>query len=188
MPASGIIDGNLGDGMDEILGMNKGEYADWQPLHLTEQATVVPVVVVATKFDLVVSRVLFDIANGDTRFYEEAKTTAYERYKRSCRSLFSRGTRDVAVEAVSSTESFINVAWKDVWLILRLTAKSGFSDLIAKLITTTHKLIMADPRNTIIPSASSETRVANPQIAPVPLVWSIAQRTSHDLIIQASIE
>jgi len=47
---------------------------------------------------------------------------------------------------------------------------------------------MADPRNAIIPSASSETRVANPQIAPVPLVWSIAQRISHDLIIQASIE
>ena len=109
MPASDIIDGNLGDGMDEILAMNKGEHTGKHPLLLTEQATVVPVVVVATKFDLVVSRVLFEIASGDTRSYEEAKTTAYERYKQSCRSLFPRSTRDVAVETVSSTESFIYV-------------------------------------------------------------------------------
>jgi hypothetical protein len=39
-----------------------------------------------------------------------------------------------------------------------------------------------------MPSALSGTEVANSQIAPVPFVWSIAQRVSHDLVIQASIE
>jgi len=41
-----------------------------------------------------------------------------------------------------------------------------------------------DPHNGIAPPGTR----GNPQIAPVPLVFSIAQRVSHDLIIQASIE
>ena len=63
VPAPDIIDGNLGDGMDEILGMNKGEHAGKHPLLLTEQATVVPVVVVA-RSSTSLSRVLFEIASG----------------------------------------------------------------------------------------------------------------------------
>ena len=47
---------------------------------------------------------------------------------------------------------------------------------------------MADPRNIIVPTTSLEIQRGNPQISPVPLVWSIAQRISHNLIIQASIE
>lgn len=62
-----------------------------------------------------------------------------------------------------------------------LPAKTKFGDLIAKLVTTTHRLIIVDPNNAIVPSAYF-------QIAPVPFVWSIAQRVSHDLIIRASIE
>jgi len=49
---------------------------------------------------------------------------------------------------------------------------------------TTHKHITADPCNAVVPpEARGKTH-----IAPVPLVCSIAQRVSHDLIIQASIE
>jgi len=47
---------------------------------------------------------------------------------------------------------------------------------------------MADPRNIIVPTTSSETQRGNPPISPVPLVWSIAQRIIHNLIIQASID
>lgn len=57
-------------------------------------------------------------------------------------------------------------------------------NLFAKVITTTHKCITADPCNAIF---HSRIRVGIPQIAPVPL-WSVAQRISHDLIIQTSIE
>ena len=102
MPTSDVIDGRLGDGMEEILALNRGERANKHPFYLTKQATVVPVVVVATKFDLVITQALIDIAGGDTRFYEQAKTSAYERYERSCRSLFHRHSRDVPVEIVSS--------------------------------------------------------------------------------------
>ena len=102
MPASDVIDGKLGDGMEEILALNKGERANERPFCLTKQATVVPVVVVATKFDLVITQTLIDIAGGNPRFYEEAKASAHERYERSCRSLFRRNPRDVPVEIVSS--------------------------------------------------------------------------------------
>jgi hypothetical protein len=77
--------------------------------HLMGHATVVPVVVVATKFDLLVSKTLFDIGDGDTRFYEQARATAQKRYEQSCRSLFPRNTRDVPVEPISSTSYFICV-------------------------------------------------------------------------------
>jgi hypothetical protein len=72
--------------------------------------TVVPVVIVATKFDLVVSQALFDIAHGDNRYYEQARTAAHARYDQSCRSLFPRNTRVVPVEAVSSTSYFVCAA------------------------------------------------------------------------------
>ena len=88
--------------MEEILALNRGERANKHPFYLTKQATVVPVVVVATKFDLVVTQTLIDIAGGNTRFYEEAKTSAHERYERSCCSLFHRNPRDVPIEIVSS--------------------------------------------------------------------------------------
>jgi len=102
MPTSDVIDGRLGDGVEEILALNRGEHANKHPFYLPKQATVVPVVVVATKFDLVITQALIDIAGGDIQFYEEAKTSAYERFERSCRSLFHRHPRDVPVEIVSS--------------------------------------------------------------------------------------
>ena len=100
MPTSDVIDGDgkLGDGVEEILKTNKGKRISKHRSYSTEQATVVPIVVVATKFDLAITQALFDIAGGDTRFYEHARTAAYEK---SRRSLFHRN-RDVPVEVVSS--------------------------------------------------------------------------------------
>jgi hypothetical protein len=88
--------------VEEILGLNKGKRTSKHSFYSTEQATVVPIVVVATKFDLVITQALIDIAGGDTRFYEEAKTSAYARYEQSRRSLFHRNPMDVSVEIVSS--------------------------------------------------------------------------------------
>jgi len=102
VPTFDVIDRRLGDGVEEILALNGGKRANKYPFHLMKQATVVPVVVVATKFDLVITQALIDIAGGDIRFYEKAKTSAHERYEQSCRSLFHRNPRDVPVEIVSS--------------------------------------------------------------------------------------
>jgi len=101
VPTSDIIDGRLGDGVEDILGLNKGKRTSKHRFYLTEQATVVPIVVVATKFDLAITQALIDIAGGDTRFYEDARTAAYEKYERFRRPLFHRN-RDVPVEIVSS--------------------------------------------------------------------------------------
>ena len=101
MPTSDVIDGKLGDGVEEILGLNKGKRTSKPHFYLTEQATVVPIVLVATKFDLAITQALIDIAGGDTRFYEDARTAAHQRYERSRRSLSHRN-RDVPVEIVSS--------------------------------------------------------------------------------------
>ena len=57
----------------------------------------------ATKFDVVVSGVLSDIAGGDTRLYERARGTAHAKYEESRRSLLRGKLRDVPVEIVSST-------------------------------------------------------------------------------------
>ena len=61
-----------------------------------------PVVVVFTKFDAVVSRVLFDIAGGNAQYHERARARAYTIYEESCRRLFRKDPRDVPVEVVSS--------------------------------------------------------------------------------------
>jgi hypothetical protein len=110
VPASDVIDGKLGDGVEEVLKTNKGKCISKRHPYLTEQATVVPIVVVATKFDLAITQALIDIAGGDTQYYEHARTTAYERYDRSRRSLF----RDVPVEIVSSIQSPVRLTRKGI--------------------------------------------------------------------------
>jgi hypothetical protein len=101
VPTSDVIDGKLGDGAEEILGLNKGKCTSKHSLYSTEQATVVPIIVVSTKFDLAISQALIDIPGENPRRYEDARTAAYKRYERSCRSLFHRN-RDVPIEIVSS--------------------------------------------------------------------------------------
>lgn len=91
--------------------MNGGKPLQKTPqVFLTEHSTVVPVILVATKFDLVVSEVLFDIAGGDTRLYERARGTAHAKYEESRRSLFRGKLRDVPVEIVSSAYPLIRFA------------------------------------------------------------------------------
>lgn len=71
-----------------------------------------PVVLVFTKFDLLVSQVLIDIAGGDTQHHERAKARAQEMCEGSCRRLLRKHPRDVPAEFVSSTCSPVYVTWK----------------------------------------------------------------------------
>ena len=106
VPTSDVISKNLGDGVEEILSLNGGEPPqnfETLPVISTKHSTVVPVILVATKFDLVVSEVLSDIAGGDTRLYERTRGTAHAKYEESRRTLFRGKLRDVPVEIVSST-------------------------------------------------------------------------------------
>ncbi|KAF8267151.1 hypothetical protein EI94DRAFT_1802156 [Lactarius quietus] len=103
VPTSDAIDGRVGGGIEGILGLRN-----------------VPVVLVFTKFDVVVSQVLFDIG-GDAQHYERARTRAYTMFEDSCRRLFRRDPRDVPAEIVSE--------------------KSRFLDLIDNLIVTTDSFI-----------------------------------------------
>ncbi|KAH9998769.1 hypothetical protein BJV77DRAFT_711572 [Russula vinacea] len=57
-----------------------------------------------------------------------------------------------------------------------VSTRSKFRDLIKKLVTTTDEVINAHSRET------------QSQIPPVTLAWSVSQRTSRDINIQATIE
>ena len=57
-------------------------------------------ILVFTKFDVVVSKLLFDIAGGDARQHERARARARAMYEDSCRRLFHE---DVPTEIVSGT-------------------------------------------------------------------------------------
>ncbi|KAI0246861.1 hypothetical protein BJV78DRAFT_1286036 [Lactifluus subvellereus] len=148
VPASDLIDGNLGDGVEEILCMQK-----------------VPVVPVFTKFDLLVSQVLLDIADGDPRYHEHAKARAQDMCEESCRRLLRKDSKDVPAEIVSR--------------------KPEFGDLIDKLIVTTRQ-VLAEPRAVVTPPKAQKAKLRLP--SPVLLAWSVAQRASHNVIIEASIE
>jgi hypothetical protein len=67
------------------------------------------VILVFTKFDIVVSQVLSDIALGDARRYEGARAMAHAMYEDSCRRLFRKGPRDVPAEIVSGTHSLFSM-------------------------------------------------------------------------------
>ena len=60
-----------------------------------------PVILVLTKFDAVVSEVLFDIARGDVLQYERARARAHANYEDSIRRRFDQDPRDVPIEIVS---------------------------------------------------------------------------------------
>lgn len=77
---------------------------------------------------------------------------------------------------------------KDTLLILFHPAKQKHDHLLERLITTTHKLIMADSRNASMLNVSTKTWEGNFQINPVSFALSVEQRVNHNLIVQASIE
>jgi hypothetical protein len=65
------------------------------------------------------------------------------------------------------------------------SARPRFRDLIEKLVAITDEVIIAHSRNV---SALSEAQRIRLRTFPVTLAWSVSQRTSRDINIQAAIE
>jgi hypothetical protein len=63
----------------------------------------VPVILVFTKFDIVVSEVHSDPARGDAQHHERTVSDAHAMYEESVRHLFHKDPRDVPAEVVSGT-------------------------------------------------------------------------------------
>ena len=69
---------------------------------------------------------------------------------------------------------------------LRLfSAQSRFRNFIDTLVATTDEVLIAHSRNT---PASTERESTQSRVFPVTLAWSVAQRASRDINIQAAIE
>jgi hypothetical protein len=119
----------------------------------------VPLVIVFTKFDL---------------------SSSHNDYEEHCRSLF----RNVPVDIVSSIYSFVCVAYKGCLTPL-FPAQPKFRHLINKLVATTDGVIIAHSRSV---SAPSEAQRTQPRLSPVSLAWSVSQRASRDINVQAAIE
>jgi hypothetical protein len=67
----------------------------------------VPVVLVLTKFDMVVSEMLFNIARSDVLQYERARVKAHAIYEAALRRRFDKDPRDVPAEIVSGIYSLL---------------------------------------------------------------------------------
>ncbi|KAH8994220.1 hypothetical protein EDB92DRAFT_1944104 [Lactarius akahatsu] len=150
VPASDAIDGQLGKGAEEILGLR-----------------TVPVVLVFTKFDMVVSKVLFDIPRGDAQPHERAKAQALKMLEESCHRLFHRDSR---VVPVSGTYSLY-------------VQKPRHADLVENLVVATDRGILGSSG----PSTRFGVREKS-RVNAVPLAWSAALRASRDIAVKASIE
>jgi hypothetical protein len=66
----------------------------------------VPVVLVVTKFDMVVSQVLLDSFSDAPQQLNRARDSAYTMYEESCRRIFDKEPREVPTELVSGIRSF----------------------------------------------------------------------------------
>ncbi|KAN0136280.1 hypothetical protein V8E53_005885 [Lactarius tabidus] len=150
VPMSDAVERGLCEGVKTILGMGK-----------------VPVMIVFTKFDLLVSRVQFDNTRGDTQRHEDPVAGAHAMYGKLCRSLFHREPKDGPAVIFSG--------------------KQEYGNLIDELTSNTHAFIKTASHNSTDRPTSSQGQLPVPPI-PALLGWSIAQRVNHHITIQASIE
>ena len=107
-------------------------------------------------------------------------SSSHNDYEERRRSLFGNAPAD----NVSSVFSFICVAYK-ACLTRLFPAQPKFRHLINKLVATTDGVIIAHSRNI---SAPSEAQRTQPRLSPVSLAWSVSQRASRDINVQAEIE
>ncbi|KAH9998788.1 hypothetical protein BJV77DRAFT_1064755 [Russula vinacea] len=125
----------------------------------------VPVVVAFTKSDLAFPRITGS-DGGNSQYQDRARSRAYAQCEQLCRPLFRREPRDVPAELVSVAPQY--------------------GALINNLIVTTDQFIMSS--RTTNRSSRSSSQGTKPRIAPAPLAWSVALRSSRDITIKASIE
>jgi len=124
----------------------------------------VPVILVLTKFDEVVSEVLFDIARGDVMQYERARARAHTNYEDCIRRQFDKDPRDVPAEIVSG--------------------EPIYTDLIEKLVVTTDRFVLSSHR----PSTEFGVPGERTRVSTIPLAWSAALRVCRSILLQASID
>jgi hypothetical protein len=137
----------------------------------------VPLVIVFTMFDLIVPNVP---SHGNE--YEKARATSYKTWEGRCRSLFG----NVRAEIVSSNYSPICASCgRAVSHPTLFSARPGFRDLIVKLVAITDGVITDHSRNI---SGPSEGQKIQSRMSPVALAWSVSQRVSRSINIQAAIE
>jgi hypothetical protein len=86
--------------VEEILGMKNGERGQMIIVYVADVSSV-PVILVLTKFDAVLSEMLFDIARSDVLQYERARVKAHAIYEDALRRRFDKDPRDVPAEIVS---------------------------------------------------------------------------------------
>ena len=79
-----------------------------------------PVVLVFTKFDVVVSQILAEIAGGDAQYHGRARAMAHTMLEGSCRRRFHKELGDVPAEIVSGTFFLILLEGSsDILIVLR---------------------------------------------------------------------
>ncbi|KAH9018730.1 hypothetical protein EDB85DRAFT_2154290 [Lactarius pseudohatsudake] len=168
VPISDAIEKGLGDGVQDLFGVKK-----------------VPALIVFTKFDLLVSRAQFDVTRG-----EQPSVKARATYEGLCSSLFHKDSKDVPAVIFSGNFSSAYVPHKTIQCPPSFISieKPAYRDLISELTSTTHAIIKTDSQDLAGRPTSSSQVLPSPPITPTLLAWSIAQRVSHDVIIQASIE
>jgi len=105
VPAPDAIAGRLGLGVEEILAMRTGECMQ-VTLSMSLTRASAPVILVFTKFDLVTSQVLLDMAGGDSQHYDRARARAHVLFEDACRRILHKHPRDVPAEVVSGIYSF----------------------------------------------------------------------------------
>lgn len=136
-----------------------------------------PLVIVFTMFDLIVANV-----HSHGNEYEKARAAAYRTWEGRCRTLFG----NVPAEIVSGNYSPVCLSCRRVVSHLTLySAQPGFGDLIVKLVATTHKVITGHSYDI---SVSSEAQRTESQMSPVALAWSVSQRVSRVIKVDATIE
>ena len=85
-----------------------------------------PVVLVFTKFDVVVSRALFDSFSGAPQQLNRARDSANIMYEESCRRVFEKEPGVIPAEIVSGTCSFLPVLMEGSTDILVIHSESKF--------------------------------------------------------------
>jgi hypothetical protein len=93
----------------------------------------VPVILVFTKFDLVVSQVLLDRFSGAPQHYERARASAHTACEESCRRIFAKEPRDVPAEIVSGIYSFLPVLLEGSTDILGYSQKKEDSAISSRI-------------------------------------------------------
>ena len=170
VPMSDVINGQEDKGLKLLLGTGgKGSQMDFAVE--IKRMIIVPLVIVFTMFDLIVHD---DLSHGNE--YEKARAMAYMTWEGRCRAVFG----NVRAEIVSSNYSPVCVAQQGCLTLF--SAQPRFGDMIAKLVATTDEVINGHI------SASSKAQGTESRMSPVTLAWSVSQRASLGINVQAAIQ